>query len=103
MTAASTTSVDLDGRAPTGNPLGNYAIDVIQAGHLVRNGTGRGRSAAGLSPTSDVNGLTLASLPTAQPVTAGHLHDERAPDHRHDLGIAPGRLHRDRRRHLRER
>jgi len=68
-TAASGTS-GLTGTASTGAAIGAYTIAVTQ---LATASTFKGSAdiSNGLSTTSDVSGLTLATLPTATAVTAG--------------------------------
>ena len=65
-TTGSTWSLD----AAAGTPTGSYAIDVQQ---LATNSVLKGVAGVsqGLSPTSDVDNLTIANVPTAQPITAG--------------------------------
>jgi len=71
VTATSTTSGSSWGiTAADGTPLGNYSIDVSTLATASQLQGAKGISSA-LSSSSVVSGLTLASLPTAQAVTAG--------------------------------
>jgi flagellar hook-associated protein 2 len=71
VTATSTTSGSTWGlTAADGTPLGNYSVDVSTLATASQLQGAAGLSSS-LSATSDVSGLTLASLPTAQAVTAG--------------------------------
>jgi flagellar hook-associated protein 2 len=71
VTAASTTSGSTwTVSADQGTSPGNYAIDVTHVASSAQWNGAAGVSSP-LSSTSDVNGLTLATLPTAQAVTAG--------------------------------
>jgi flagellar hook-associated protein 2 len=56
--------------AANNTATGSYTIDVTQLA-TARNARERPTSAPALAPSSDVSGLTLASLATAAPVTAG--------------------------------
>lgn len=73
VVASSTTANSTwNASAQTGTPVGSYAIAVSKlATSSVWNGAGS--ISTGLNGTNgtNVNGLTLASMPTAQPVTAG--------------------------------
>jgi flagellar hook-associated protein 2 len=71
VSAASTTpNSTWTATADSGTALGNYTIDVT---NLATSSSLDGASNIGtrLSPTSDVSGLTLSTLPTATAVTAG--------------------------------
>jgi flagellar hook-associated protein 2 len=54
----------------SGTALGNYTIAVSQLATAAKS-TGSSDISSGLAPTDDVSGLTVASLSTAVPVTAG--------------------------------
>jgi flagellar hook-associated protein 2 len=71
VTATSTTSGSTWGvTAADGTPLGNYSIDVSTLA-TASQFQGKEGISSPLSGSSDVDGLTLASMPTALPITAG--------------------------------
>ncbi len=65
-----TTGSTWSARAAATTPAGNYALNVTQLATTARR-TGTADIGAGLAPTADVSGLTLATLPTAAAVSAG--------------------------------
>ena len=73
VSAASTTANSTwSTSAASGTALGNYTIAVSNLA-TAASLDGAGNIATGLSPTSDVSGLTLATLPTATAPTAGNF------------------------------
>lgn len=71
VSAASTTpGSQWTATAANGTALGNYTIDVSNVA-TSSNLDGASNIGTGLSATSNVSGLTLATMPTATPVTAG--------------------------------
>lgn len=66
----STTGSTWSARAAATTAAGNYAINVTQLATTARR-EGTGDIAQGLAATSDVSGLTIATLPTAAAVSAG--------------------------------
>lgn len=71
VTATSTTSGSTwQASGEDGTPSGNYTIDVSQLATTTQLDGAEGISSP-ISSTSDVSGVTLASMPTAQAVTAG--------------------------------
>ncbi len=71
VTAASTTpNSTWTSSAGSGTALGNYSIDVttLATPSSLNGASGVG---SGLSPTSNVSGVTIATMPTATAVTAG--------------------------------
>jgi flagellar hook-associated protein 2 len=71
VSAASTTPASTwTATAASGTALGNYTIDVTNLA-TASSLEGTSNIGTGLSPTSDVSGVTLASMPTSTAVTAG--------------------------------
>lgn len=56
--------------ASPGAPVGNYTFNVLQLATTTRR-AGSNDIGRGIASTNDVSGVTLATLPTATPVTAG--------------------------------
>jgi flagellar hook-associated protein 2 len=72
-TAASTTTGSTWSTSTTGGTAtGAYTFNVTQLATTTRR-NGSGDIGLGLSPTNDVSGITLASLPAATAVTAGNF------------------------------